>query len=105
LKGIEPFLTDEENALQQEQIEVRDAIHEWMEYEHVEEMIGLNPQYEKEITIKDIVGYVSVGKGISEMQINQSMRNRYGQVLRKMGYEIERKWIGGKTVVVYTKKH
>jgi len=104
LKGIKPFLTSEENALQQEQIEVRDAIHEWLEWEHIEEMIDLNTQYENQVTIKDVINYVCVGKGISDMQINQAMRNRYGQVLRKMGYETERKKISGKTVVVYTKQ-
>jgi len=101
LKGIRPFLTEEENGLQQEQIETRDAIQEWMEYEHVEEMVSLNPQYENEITIKEIVTYVCTAKGVSEMQVNQAMRNRYGQVLRKMGYETIRKKVNGKTVVVY----
>jgi len=103
LKGIRPYLTDEENALQQEQIEVRDAIHEWMEWEHIEEMIDLNPQYENEITIKDIVGYISGAMSISEYNINQNARNRYGQVLRKMGYEVKRKKIDGKTVVAYSR--
>ena len=103
LKGIRPYLTDEENALQQEQIEVRDAIHEWMEWEHIEEMLGLNPQYENEITIKDIVGFIAGALSTSEYNINQNARNRYGQVLRKMGYEPIRKKVVGKTVVVYTK--
>jgi Virulence-associated protein E-like domain len=103
LKGVKPFLTESENALQQEQIEVRDAIHEWMEYEHIETMTGLNPHYENEITIKDIVNYVCGAAGVSELQINQGVRNRYGQVLRKMGYEAVRKKIGGKTMVVYQK--
>jgi len=103
LKGIKPYLTSEENALQQEQIIVRDAIHEWMEWDHVETMIGLNPKYENEITIKDIVGYVSGAMSVTELAVNQSMRNRYGQVLRKMGFEPKRKKVGGNTVVVYSK--
>jgi len=103
LKGIKPYLTDEEMALQQEQIVVRDAIHEWMEWDQVETMIELNPQYESEITIKDIVEFVSKAMSVSELNVNQGMRNRYGQVLRKMGFEPKRKFINNKTVVVYSK--
>lgn len=103
LKGIEPYLTREELALQQEQIEVRDAIHEWVEWDHIEEMLGLNPQYENEVTIKDVVTYIVSGHGIPEMSITQTVRNRYGQVLRKLGYETKRKLINGKTAVVYQK--
>jgi predicted P-loop ATPase len=103
LKGIEPFLTPEEMALQQEQIEIRDAIHEWMEWEQIEGMIELNPNYQTEITIKDIVGYIAGAMSVNELNVTQGMRNRYGQVLRKMGYETKRKRIGAKTVVVYSK--
>jgi hypothetical protein len=104
LKGIKPYLTDEEMALQQEQIVVRDAIHEWMEWDQIETMIDLNPQYENEITIKDIVGFVlgAIGQ-TNELIVNQGMRNRYGQVLRKMGYEPKRKKANNKTIVVYSK--
>jgi predicted P-loop ATPase len=103
MKGIKPYLTDEELSLQQEEIVVRDAVHEWLEWEHIESMIELNPQYETEITIKDIVEYVCKAQSVSELQINQNMRNRYGQVLRKMGYEPKRKNIANKTTVVYSK--
>ncbi|HEY1871870.1 MAG TPA: VapE domain-containing protein, partial [Chitinophagaceae bacterium] len=87
LNKIEPFLTPEEIDLQNEQIEIRDVVHEWMEWEHIEEMIDLNIQYANKITIKDIVKYVCDCRGISDVSITQVIRNRYGQVLRKMGFE------------------
>jgi predicted P-loop ATPase len=76
MKDIRPYLTEEEMALQQEQIVERDAIHEWMEWDQVETMIELNPQYEKEITIKDIVTFIATSQSVSELQISQGMRNR-----------------------------
>jgi predicted P-loop ATPase len=104
LKGIEPYLTREEMNLQKEQIEIRDIVHEWAEWEHVEEMIGLNPDYQNKITIKDIVTYIiTSGRAMSEVSITQAIRNRYGQVLRKMGYESKRETIGGKTYVVFNR--